>query len=269
LRISAVTLLVVLSASTLLVGSSHPALSGKGAVPSSSTSPSGSTSHSSPLSRLQNAREAIVVTTPDWNSSSGTLQRYERNHKRWKPVGDSIPVVIGTSGMGWASEFLPKDQAPDGPVKKEGDGRSPAGVFKIGAAFGYDDVKPDWLKLPYIPLTSATECVDDATSEYYNSVVDRTNVANAGWNSSEKMRQIGAYRWGVIVDQNPERQRGAGSCIFLHTWKGLGSSTAGCTAMDQGQLEKVMTWLNPADRPVMVTLPEAEYKRLRAEWRLP
>lgn len=223
-------------------------------------------------SPMQDAGQALVVITPDWNSSTGTLQRYERTSEGWRRAGDSFPVVIGRSGMGWGlglnserSDGLVKDP----PVKKEGDGRSPAGIFPIGAAFGYDESKPEWLKLAYVPLTPATECVDDVKSEYYNAVVDRLALDKAGWDSSEKMREIEVYRWGVIVNQNAERQRGAGSCIFLHLWKGPQSSTAGCTAMEAAHLEEVMRWLDPAAKPVLITLPATEYERLRPEWNLP
>lgn len=247
---------------------------------------------------MRGSRQAVVVTTPDWNSTSGTLQRYERSATGWRPVGDPFPVVIGRSGMGWGlglAPTVPKSPssaysepitsiadtaAPGDPIKKEGDGRSPAGVFPIGPAFGFAATKPDNIKLPYIPLTPATECVDDAKSFYYNALVDRLSLAAArqpgdqfeaapDWTSSEKMRQIAVYQWGAVVDQNSNRQHGSGSCIFLHIWNGPQSHTAGCTAMDQTRLEQLLGWLDPAAKPVLVTLPAPEYHRLRSQWNLP
>jgi D-alanyl-D-alanine dipeptidase len=236
---------------------------------------------------MRGSRQAVVVTTPDWNSTSGTLQRYERSATGWRAIGDPFPVVIGRSGMGWGLGVAPVAPgeisdiaAATDPVKKEGDGRSPAGVFPIGPAFGFADTKPDNIKLPYIPLTSATECVDDAKSFYYNALVDRLSLAAArqpggqfeaapDWTSSEKMRQIAVYQWGAVVDQNSNRQHGAGSCIFLHIWNGPQSHTAGCTAMDQTRLEQLLGWLDPAAKPVLVTLPASEYHRLRSQWNLP
>jgi zinc D-Ala-D-Ala dipeptidase len=171
--------------------------------------------------------------------------------------------------LGWGAGLHSNSQTERSPSKQEGDGRSPAGVFAIGAAFGYDAEKPAWLRLPYVPLTSATECVDDGGSIYYNSVVDRVPTQTDGWKSSEKMRQIAQYRWGVIVNQNVDRTPGAGSCIFLHIWDGPAEPTAGCTAMQESDLEEIMRWLDPTAHPLLVALPAPEYERLRRRWRLP
>lgn len=218
---------------------------------------------------LETVRQLVVVTTPDWNTSNGTLQLFERNDAGWSRVGGPIQVVVGRSGLGWGSGFHASAAKFGDPVKREGDGRSPAGVFPIGAAFGFDPEKPDWLKLAYISLTSATECVDDPSSRYYNAVVDRVATVKSDWSSSEKMRSIGVYRWGVVVNQNTARQPGAGSCIFLHIWSGPEQPTAGCTAMEQGNLEQLMGWLDERSKPLMVTLPRREYERLRSQWQLP
>lgn len=223
-------------------------------------------SSDSPISK---SRQLVVVTTRDWKASAGTLQRFENSGHQWKRVGAPIPVVIGRGGLGWGAGLNAQPPTADSPVKKEGDGRSPAGVFPIGAAFGYDAEKPAWLRLPYIPLTDATECVDDRDSTYYNSVIDRVPTQPPGWNSSEKMRQIAQYRWGVIVDQNRTRTADAGSCIFLHIWSGPQEPTAGCTAMQQRDLEEIMRWLDASAHPLLVALPAAEYERLQRDWQLP
>lgn len=218
---------------------------------------------------LENSKQMVVVTTADWTAIQGTMQLYERAGNGWSRTGEPIAVVVGRSGLGWGSGLIASVRKPSDPIKHEGDGRSPAGIFPIGAAFGFDEQKPEWLKLPYMPLNAATECVDDAGSSYYNAVVDRVATLKPDWNSSEKMRSIDVYRWGVVVDQNTARQQGAGSCIFLHIWNGPERPTAGCTAMERAKLEDVMKWLDPSAHPVMVALPRAEYERLRSTFQLP
>lgn len=227
--------------------------------------------------------QMIVVTTSDWNAVEGHLQRYDRGtpHGTWRPVGEPIPIVVGRSGMGWGIGVIATDdrnvrRASD-PVKKEGDGRSPAGVFALGTAFGYASQPLQGLKMPYLNLTSSIECVDDVNSKYYNRVLDR-NAVVPDWNSSEHMRSVGeAYRWGIVVDHNdgaaqinskPSILRG-GSCVFLHIWGSSSQGTAGCTAMAQHQLETLLLWLDPKRTPLLVQLPASEYVRLINRWRLP
>ena len=220
---------------------------------------------------LADVQQALVVVTKDWNSVPGTLTRYERKDTSgsWRRVGSSIPIVVGRSGLGWGRGLNPAVSA-SGPVKHEGDGKSPAGVFALTSAFGLEE-KVKGMKLPYQYLTSSIECVDDVKSEHYNTIVDRSHTSPTDWNSSEKMRAVGeCYRLGIVVDHNADpREPGGGSCVFLHIWKDEHTGTSGCTAMERKQMEKLAPWLDPAKHPVLVQLPEAEYQDLQKFWQLP
>jgi D-alanyl-D-alanine dipeptidase len=84
------------------------------------------------------------------------------------------------------------------------------------------------------------------------------------------MRRSGeVYRWGVVVGHNWNQIPGAGSCIFLHIWERPGEPTSGCTAMPADELLKVIRWLDQTKRPLLVQLPEPEYRRVRELWGLP
>jgi D-alanyl-D-alanine dipeptidase len=232
---------------------------------------------------LAHSTQMIVVTTANWDAAEGRLQRFERarRHGSWRPVGEAIPIVVGKSGLGWGIGLAADDDqsavAKQDPEKREGDGKSPAGVFDLGTAFGYAAQPLAGLKLPYLTLTPSIECVDDTSSKYYNRIVDRSTVA-ADWNSSEHMRDVGdSYRWGIVVDHNgtvmgPNRNAptpGGGSCVFIHIWHSYDQGTAGCTAMAQTNLETLLVWLNPGRKPLLVQLPEAAYERLGKNWKLP
>jgi D-alanyl-D-alanine dipeptidase len=220
---------------------------------------------------LDGTRQLIVVTTPGWDSVSGTLRRYERGADggAWIPVGDVVPVAVGHAGLAWGSDALRR--SANEPRKHEGDGRAPAGMFPLDTVFGFAAERDaPAVQLPYVQLTSGSECVDDVASVHYNTVVDRARAVPVDWTSSERMRQIGQYRLGVIVGYNaPAPERGRGSCIFLHIWSGPGVGTAGCTAFPASAVETVVRWLDPSRRPMLVQLPSAEYARLRTAWRLP
>ncbi len=224
-------------------------------------------------SPLAVSRQLLLVTTADWDAVPGTLRRFARTNAEtpWVEVGTSIPIVVGRSGLGWGRGLNPPAHLP-GPVKKEGDGKSPAGIFRLSSAFGLvesDKIKP--LKLPYQYLSSGIECVDDVKSAHYNSIVDRGQIPQPDWDSSEKMRAIGdPYRLGVVVEHNTDpREPGGGSCIFLHIWQGENTGTTGCTAMTPENMDTLVPWLDPADQPVLVQLPEPEYRRLKKVWQLP
>lgn len=219
------------------------------------------------------ATQVVVVTTAGWNAVEGRLQRFERASagKKWKAVGDSFAVVVGKSGLAWGSGIIAVAAADAAdPVKKEGDGRAPAGVFHLSTAFGYAPQEQAGWKMPYVSLTQSVECVDDSSSKFYNRVVDHSTVA-ADWNSSEHMlRPDELYRWGIVVDHNAGPARpGGGSCIFLHIWRGAGIGTVGCTAMPRERVESLLAWFDPAREPMLVQLPASEYKRLRKRWHLP
>jgi L,D-peptidoglycan transpeptidase YkuD (ErfK/YbiS/YcfS/YnhG family) len=212
----------------------------------------------------------ILVTTSDWNAVEGRLRRYERTtvDEKWRPAGDPISIVVGRNGLGWGIGVIATDdvqvRSAGDPVKREGDGKSPAGVFALSTAFGYASEPLRGLKMPYLSLTPSIECVDDPGSKHYNRIVDGSVVA-PDWNSSEHMRNAGeSYRWGVVVDHNgtvtgqanPPKP-GGDSCVFLHTWHSQDQATVGCTAMSQANLETLLTWLDPASKPLLVQLPEA------------
>ncbi|KAA0980550.1 D-alanyl-D-alanine dipeptidase [Pseudomonas sp. ANT_H12B] len=215
---------------------------------------------------LDASNQLIVVTTKNWTDIQGTAQRYERHGKTFRKYQDSFPVVLGKSGLAWGKGLISAEQS-EGPVKHEGDGKAPAGVFKLGTAFGYDATAET--RLPYLVLTSTTECVDDSNSERYNELVDGATVSK-DWTSSEQMRSKDElYRNGIFIEHNTPATRASGSCIFFHIWRGPTSPTLGCTAMDQADIARLFSWLDPRQSPLLVQMPEAQYEHFRASWNLP
>jgi len=238
-------------------------------TPTPAPAPVPMTTSPSPIDRSE---QLVVVTTADWDSTTGTLRRYERGAGgAWQAVGTATAIVTGRTGLAWGVGFDAIGDSASAPHKHEGDGRSPAGVFPLDTLFGYsNDLDPSALRMPYVTLTGGSDCVDDPASLHYNTVVSRDAVASIDWNSAEHMRSIGQYRIGVIVGYNAlPPTPGRGSCIFLHIWAGPSSTTAGCTALDANALAEIVRWLDRAKAPLLVQLPTREYERLRGPWRLP
>jgi D-alanyl-D-alanine dipeptidase len=205
-----------------------------------------------------NCGQVLLVTAPDWPSTTGTLRRYERAdaHARWQTVGAPVEVSLGKRGLAWG-QGLHAREANGAPQKVEGDLRAPAGVFALGTAFGRASREEmRWLRFPYLQLTTTTEAIDDAASRYYNRIVDRAQIAHPDWKSSEHMGNISVYELGIEVAHNPERIARAGSCIFIHLWPDGKSGTAGCTALHRADLVELLRWIDQAKHPVLVQLPQ-------------
>jgi L,D-peptidoglycan transpeptidase YkuD (ErfK/YbiS/YcfS/YnhG family) len=227
---------------------------------------------SSPPKQLHDATQLVLVTTPDWHSTNGTMQLFARSDANtvWEKAGDAFPVVVGRSGLAWRA--LPGEAVGKQNFKREGDGKSPAGIFRLTFAFGFaprSEAGP--LHIPYRRIARTWKCVDDPESRYYNMVFDSTTVGEPDWNSAEDMRHIDpAYAWGVFVAHNTDPVvPGAGSCIFLHIWDGPRTTTSGCTAMEEWRMLEVICWLDSDAGPVLVQLPVSEYLRRKRAWGLP
>ncbi|HYY31104.1 MAG TPA: hypothetical protein VE860_24410, partial [Chthoniobacterales bacterium] len=84
--------------------------------------------------------QLIVGIAADWDSMHGQLQRFDRTSAGWRATGPPIPVLFGKSGLAWGRGLI---RAPeDAPVKTEHDHRAPAGVFRIGLIYTYDQSLP-------------------------------------------------------------------------------------------------------------------------------
>ncbi len=162
---------------------------------------------------LAAARQLVVVTTADWTAVRGTLSVFERSAGgEWTPPRGgperAVPIVVGKNGTAWDPGVA---RPVNGPVKVEGDGKSPAGVFALGTAFGFapaSQVRD--LALPYVEVTPTLECVDDVRSGAYNQLIDRAEgTRDVDWTSSEKMRELSpAYHRGVVIGYQHAPGRG-------------------------------------------------------------
>lgn len=223
-------------------------------------------------SPIAGARQLLLVVAPGWDSEVGHLQRFVRGASLdgWQPVGRSVPVSLGRAGLAWGRGLHSVAGLAE-PLKREGDGRAPAGVFAITALFGHAaNPLAGTARLPYLAATPDLKAIDDPASAFYNRIVDQRSVT-PDWSSCEDMlRNDERYALGAVVAHNTEPPvPGAGSCIFLHVWESVGAPTAGCTAMALTDMTALAGWLDAAATPVLVQLPQAEYEARRAAWGLP
>jgi len=223
-------------------------------------------------SPIADAGQLVVVTSAGWNASRGRLRTFNRTETGWQEVGSARAVTLGRAGSAWGIGLhVPETH---GPMKVEGDGRSPAGAFVIGIAFGYPETVDTGLE--YHQMDVDDWCVDVSGARYYNRIVNAAKVGDAAVKgSTEPMRRDlhldgdQRYRIGFVIGHNAAAGDHRGSCIFAHVWKSPEDATAGCTAMSDADLQGVLRWLDRDRSPRFVLLPEAEYARLQAQWLLP
>ena len=215
--------------------------------------------------------QLVTVIAADWNAWHAQLQRYERAAgQAFVKVGAPMNVVLGHAGYGWGDGLHGAGAPPGrpGPVKREGDGRSPAGIFALGTVHGYAPSAPS-IRLPYRQATARDRCVDDPESSHYNRIVSLGAVRES-WKSAEHMRRADdMYELALDIEHNRNPVvPGHGSCIFAHAWAGPEVPVTGCTGLAKADLQLLLTWLKPGSS-AWVALPESEYRTLRKNWELP
>lgn len=209
-------------------------------------------------------QQLLLVLTPSLESCQGRILCYEKQQDDWKTCSETIPVFVGLEGLAWGIGLHEK---PEGFSKYEGDHKSPAGIFEVGPAFGFEEESRVDLKIDYLALNSHHEAVDDPESIYYNTIQDN-ELVDVDWKTSEKMTDHQVYKWGFVIQHNSGTPLpGYGSAVFGHIESGRG--TEGCTAMSEEHLLKVLKWLDPTKKPVIVQLCEDDYAELKTEWDLP
>ena len=224
------------------------------------------------LSNFPHILQLLVVVSPGWNDTMGVMYRYQRDPAtlRWELYAEPIGVSLGKKGMAWGRGL--KDYSEkNGLVKREGDLRSPAGIFHLGPSFGNQSHQSCAQRMPFLLIDDSLECVDDPNSAYYNQFVHASSIDAPDWNSSEKMKEIGSmYAVGLVVQHNLHPiQPSMGSAIFMHVWSSKGAGTAGCTAMAECDLREIVSWLDENQHPCLVQMPLGEYSNRKSEWGLP
>lgn len=224
--------------------------------------------------------QLVVVTTADWQAKTGRLQRYARPtvDAGWQPVGAAFDVVVGHKGLALAADAaaIPQGVTSTLPRKQEGDGKAPAGVFRLTRVFG-KDIAPR-SGLPSSRTSADSLCIDDVTHPAYNRVLAWPKSAEPKPKSAEQMlRTDTLYDVVVVVDHNGAGaagtiKPGAGSCVFLHVWRASDKGTAGCTAMRRANIDELVAWLDARQHPVLLQLPQAAYAQTatsQPSWLLP
>ncbi len=170
-------------------------------------------------------------------SFTGKIGLYTLEDGLWTKEGDSFACVFGKNGL--TAE------------KREGDVKSPVGMFEIGRAFTKRPHNVSWLSQV---LTSNDFWVDDADHPLYNQYVDISKVEKT-WKSAEHLLRTEDWLYDIVivVEYNTKPVvAGMGSAIFFHIWRAPDLGVGGCTAVAPEKAEAVLAWLDPQAHPQLV-----------------
>jgi L,D-peptidoglycan transpeptidase YkuD (ErfK/YbiS/YcfS/YnhG family) len=188
-----------------------------------------------PLPYNGSAGQVITVVAASKSSTTATLTAWTRQGNGWRADIGPITANVGSAGVGAASETT---------------SRTPAGVFGLTEAFGI--AGNNGTKLPYFQVDDSDWWVSDTASAAYNTHV-RCAAGSCTFNekAGERLAAAGSvYNHAVVINYNRGPiTPGAGSAFFLHVSNGR--ATAGCVSVPSAQLDAIMRWLDPGQRPVI------------------
>jgi len=173
--------------------------------------------------------------------TSRKVYALEKANFTWRQAMEPIDAVVGRNGF-----------APYG-EKREGDGRTSSGLYRMGTAFGYAETAAT--RMPYRQTLEDDLWIDDPNAPDYNRWVEQSRTRASSY---EKMRRNDdLYKNGIVIEYNTDPViKGHGSAIFLHIWAGARSTTAGCVAVSEKDILKILAWLNPIANPVILINPD-------------
>lgn len=200
-----------------------------------------------PIAQLEAAKDAnqviLVVGEGDYDA---TISYYKK--KEHASIGPAV------SEGGWQQVFSVKGVLGKNGVtseKREGDGKTPSGVYQSTMAFGlYND--PGSI-LPYHKIQMGDYWVDDSDSAYYNKLVN-INSTPKSWNSAEDMMAlVPYYNYGLVLNYNEEGVPGMGSAIFIHCSRSAADiGSAGCVRVPIEQMKELVTSVDEDTQIIIV-----------------
>lgn len=196
---------------------------------------------------INDSSQALIVTNNCSESFFVNIYALEKNDGKWVYVKKSMDGIIGKNGFAAPGE------------KREGDGKSPSGIFALKTAFGYGEAMQT--KMPYRQALEDDLWIDDVNADDYNRWVKKDQTKALSY---EKMRRDdNLYKYGFVIEYNTAPVvKGYGSAIFFHIRRGGNIPTEGCVAVSEDNIIKILNWLDPQAKPLIIMGTKNTIERL-------
>ena len=179
------------------------------------------------LDAAASSDQMLIVAAFNETATDAWVSLHEKQKDgTWQMVMTS-PGFIGKNGLG---------------KTKEGDAKTPTGVFRFNRAFGIAD--DPGCKIPYVKVDQDTYWSGDPREGFhYNELVsikDLPELDLASGDSEHIIDYTYYYQYCLNISYNEAGTPGLGSAIFLHCFGPVKPFTGGCVAIPEDHMKYVM-----------------------------
>lgn len=180
------------------------------------------------LSAAQSTDQMLVVAAFAEDATDAWVSLHEKQSDGTWHMVMTTPGFIGKNGLN---------------KTKEGDAKTPTGVFHFNRAFGIAD--DPGCAIPYVKVDNDTYWSGDPEpGRHYNELVNIKDVPELDLESGDSEHIIDFpyhYQYCLNISYNEEGTPGLGSAIFLHCFGPAKPFTGGCVAIPESHMKYVMT----------------------------
>ena len=202
------------------------------------------------LEAAKDAKQIFVVAALSEDATDAWISLHEKQSDGSWHMVMTTPGFIGRNGLG---------------KTREGDAKTPVGVFHFNRAFGIAD-DPGSL-IPYVKVDNDTYWSGDPREGYrYNELVNLKDLPGLDIESGDSEHIIDFvyhYQYCLNISYNEEGMPGLGSAIFLHCFGPVKPYTGGCVAIPEDCMRFVM---QRVDTDTVVVIDTYENLSDGADW---
>ena len=195
------------------------------------------------LDAAKGAEQLLIVAAFREDATDAWVSLHQKQSDgSWHMIMTS-PGFIGKNGLG---------------KTREGDGKTPTGVFHFNRAFGIAD--DPGCAIPYVKVDDDSYWSGDPREGYrYNELVSLKELPGLDLESGDSEHIADYpyhYQYCLNISYNEEGVPGLGSAIFLHCLAPAKPFTGGCVSIPEDHMRFVMQTVN-GDTAVVIDSYEA------------
>ncbi len=195
------------------------------------------------LDAAEGAEQMLIVAAFSEDATDAWVSLHQKQSDgSWHMIMTS-PGFIGKNGLG---------------KTREGDAKTPTGVFHFNRAFGIAD--DPGCAIPYVKVDNDSYWSGDPREGYhYNELVSIRDLPGLDLESGDSEHIVDYpyhYQYCLNISYNEEGIPGLGSAIFLHCLAPAKPFTGGCVSIPEDHMRYVMQTVN-SDTVVVIDTYEA------------